>query len=79
MLVLTLLCTLWQPYTEPDWFLQQHRADQQERRTLTQLRYQLAQSDGLQPLLRRQQQRIYIRDYVIRTAQFNTKESCHAR
>lgn len=79
MLLFSLLCSLWQPLSEPEWFLQQYRSDQQEWVTLAKLRYSLNQQDPLQPLLRRQQQRIYIREYVLRRA-LNTsyKEPCHA-
>ena len=79
MLLFSLLCSLWQPLSEPEWFLQQYRADQQEWVTLAKLRYSLNQQDSLQPLLRRQQQRIYIREYVLRRALNSPyKEPCYA-
>ena len=81
MLLLTsLLCaTFWHPLTEPDWFLQQYREDRKEWITLAELRYSLNQTDSLQPLLRRQQQRIYIREYVLRHAVNSSyKEPCYA-
>ena len=68
MLLFSLLCSLWQPLSEPEWFLQQYHTDQQEWVTLAELRYSLNQQDPLQPLLRRQQQRFYIREYVLRRA-----------
>ena len=79
MLLFSLLCSFWQPLSEPAWFLQQYRADQQEWVTLAELRYSLNQQDPLQPLLRRQQQRIYIREYVLRRAlNASYKEPCYA-
>ena len=79
MLLFSLLCSLWQPLSEPEWFLQQYHTDQQEWVTLAELRYSLNQQDPLQPLLRRQQQRIYIREYVLRRALKSPyKEPCHA-